>query len=109
MDTPLHIDPTRAMQEIADFQRKLAAGLATLDQLGDVAYGATPREAVYREDKLTLWHFKGESAPTAKTPLLICYALVNTPYMVDLQDDRSLVKNLLALGEDVYLIDWGYP
>ncbi len=29
--------------------------------------------------------------------------------MVDLQDDRSLVKNLLALGEDVYLIDWGYP
>jgi polyhydroxyalkanoate synthase len=28
--------------------------------------------------------------------------------MVDLQDDRSLVKNLLALGEDVYLIDWGY-
>ena len=29
--------------------------------------------------------------------------------MVDLQDDRSLVKNLLAKGEDVYLIDWGYP
>jgi polyhydroxyalkanoate synthase len=29
--------------------------------------------------------------------------------MVDLQDDRSLVKNLLAQGEDVYLIDWGYP
>jgi polyhydroxyalkanoate synthase len=109
MDTPLHIDPTRAMQEIADFQRKLAAGLATLDQLGDVAYGATAREAVYREDKLTLWHFKGESAPTAKTPLLICYALVNTAWMVDLQHDRSLVKNLLAQGEDVYLIDWGYP
>ncbi|HEY0231516.1 MAG TPA: class III poly(R)-hydroxyalkanoic acid synthase subunit PhaC, partial [Dokdonella sp.] len=37
------------------------------------------------------------------------YALVNRPYMVDLQDDRSLVKNLLAQGEDVYLIDWGYP
>jgi polyhydroxyalkanoate synthase len=29
--------------------------------------------------------------------------------MVDLQDDRSLVKGLLALGEDVYVLDWGYP
>jgi polyhydroxyalkanoate synthase len=29
--------------------------------------------------------------------------------MVDLQADRSLVRNLLKLGVDVYLIDWGYP
>jgi polyhydroxyalkanoate synthase subunit PhaC len=41
--------------------------------------------------------------------MLIVYALVNRPYMVDLQHDRSIVRNLLARGEDVYLIDWGYP
>jgi polyhydroxyalkanoate synthase len=29
--------------------------------------------------------------------------------MVDLQSDRSIVKGLLARGEDVYIIDWGYP
>src|SRR3546814_16638306 len=29
--------------------------------------------------------------------------------MVDLQHDRSLVKGLLARGEDVYILDWGYP
>jgi polyhydroxyalkanoate synthase len=29
--------------------------------------------------------------------------------MTDLQADRSMVRNLLAQGEDVYLIDWGYP
>jgi len=29
--------------------------------------------------------------------------------MVDLQEDRSIVKQLLASGQDVYLIDWGYP
>src|SRR5690606_41260021 len=45
----------------------------------------------------------------ARTPLLISYALVNRPYVVDLQRDRSLVKGLLARGEDVYIIDWGYP
>jgi len=52
---------------------------------------------------------RGERAPTAKTPTLIVYALVNTVWMTDLQPDRSLVRNLLAQGEDVYLIEWGYP
>ncbi len=42
-------------------------------------------------------------------PLLIVYALVNRPYMVDLQADRRMVRGLLARGEDVYIIDWGYP
>lgn len=42
-------------------------------------------------------------------PVLICYALVNRPYMMDLQEDRSLIRVLLQAGIDVYLIDWGYP
>lgn len=29
--------------------------------------------------------------------------------MVDLQADRSLVKGLLSHGQDVYVLDWGYP
>ena len=29
--------------------------------------------------------------------------------MMDLQEDRSLIRGLLAAGVDVYLIDWGYP
>ncbi len=42
-------------------------------------------------------------------PLVVCYALVNRPYMMDLQPDRSLIRGLLARGLDVYLVDWGYP
>ena len=106
---PIRISPQAAIEEGMKFQQKLTAGLKTLRELDDVDYGATAKEEVYREDKLVLYRFKGARTPTAKTPILISYALVNRPYMVDLQDDRSLVKNLLALGEDVYLIDWGYP
>jgi polyhydroxyalkanoate synthase len=29
--------------------------------------------------------------------------------MVDLEEGRSMVHNLLRLGLDVYLVDWGYP
>jgi polyhydroxyalkanoate synthase len=74
-----------------------------------VHYGATPKQEVWRDGRVVMYRFVGEKAPTAKVPLLIAYALVNRPYMVDLQEDRSLVKGLLARGEDVYIIDWGYP
>jgi len=106
---PFKIDPSRVLDETLKMQRKLAAGMKTLRELDDVDYGATGKEAIYREDKLVVYRFKGARAPTAKVPILIVYALVNRPYMVDLQSDRSLVGNLLAQGEDVYLIDWGYP
>ena len=109
MQIPLHIDPQQAFNEIAAFQRKLAAGMQNLRGLSEQEYANTPREAIYREDKLTVWHMKGNTKPAAKVPTLIVYALVNTVWMTDLQDDRSLVRNLLAQGEDVYLIDWGYP
>ena len=109
MQTPLRIDPTRALADIATFQRKLAAGMANLRNMREPEYANTPRELVYSEDKLKVWHFTGHGKATSKTPLLIVYALVNTVWMTDLQADRSMVRNLLEQGEDVYLIDWGYP
>jgi len=109
MNGPLNISLDNLAREVGQFQQKLEAGLRTLQDIGEVDYGATAREEVWRDGKVVLYRFIGERAPTAKVPLLICYALVNRPYMVDLQDDRSLVKGLLARGEDVYILDWGYP
>ncbi len=106
---PIKIDPAKAIDEVLTTQRKLGVALQTLRDVDDVDFGVTRKEVVYREDKLVVYRFRGEHAPTAKRPILIVYALVNRPYMVDLQDDRSLEKNRRARGEDVYLIDWGYP
>ena len=106
---PIRIEPKRALEEALATQRRLAGALQTLRSMDEVEFGVTAKEEVYREDKLVVYRFRGERPPTAKVPILIVYALVNRPYMVDLQDDRSLVRNLLARGEDVYLIDWGYP
>jgi len=105
----IKIDPAKALDEVLATQRKLSVALDTLHKMDDVDFGVTAKEEIWREDKVVVYRFRGERAPTAKVPILIVYALVNRPYMVDLQDDRSLVKNLLAQGEDVYLIDWGYP
>ena len=106
---PLNITPQSLALEAGELRRKLAAGIDTLRQLDDVDFGVTEREEVWRDGKVVLYRFRGATAPTARVPILVCYALVNRPYMVDLQEDRSLVKNLLARGEDIYIIDWGYP
>lgn len=109
MSGPVHFTAEGLAQEALQLQQKLAAGVDTLRNVDEVDYGATTRQEVWRDGKVALYRFVGEQAPTAKIPLLISYALVNRPYMVDLQADRSIVKGLLARGEDVYVIDWGYP
>ncbi|TXK65703.1 class III poly(R)-hydroxyalkanoic acid synthase subunit PhaC [Alkalisalibacterium limincola] len=106
---PLNISPERMAFEIQTLNKKLSSSFEALRQVGDTSFGATGKEAVHSDGKAVLYRFRGESKPTAKVPLLIVYALVNRPYMVDLQHDRSLVKGLLAAGEDVYILDWGYP
>lgn len=109
MNGPLDISPDGLAMEALALQQKLSAGLRTLPEVDEVHFGASHKQEVWRDGKTMLYRFVGEKAPTAKVPLLIVYALVNRPYMVDLQDDRSLVKGLLARGEDVYILDWGYP
>ena len=109
MISPIKIDPFRWGREVLDMQRRLIAGPRTLRQVGEVEFGCSPKDAVYRDDKMVLYRYANPQRRKGAVPLLICYALVNRPYMVDLQENRSLVRGLLARGEDVYLIDWGYP
>jgi len=108
---PFHLKPDQIAGEMADFARKLGTGLGALTSLGDLDSGVTDRDAVYREDKLVLYRYRSsDQGPFSNgAPLLIVYALVNRPYMTDLQENRSMVRGLLDAGLDVYLIDWGYP
>lgn len=47
--------------------------------------------------------------PRHKRPLVLCYALVNRPWILDLAPGSSLIEALVAQGFSVYLIDWGQP
>ena len=105
---PVQIRYTDAVREIVEMTAKATQNLSQLRE-SQVEYGTTPKEEVYREDNVVLYRYTPVVEKPYKIPLLIVYALVNRPYMVDLQENRSLVRNLLALGLDVYLIDWGYP
>jgi len=106
---PFDLNPQAISKEILDFNNKLASGVNTFTNLGETPTGVSDKESVYSEDKLVLYHYKSRSKKQNKVPVLIVYALVNRPYMADLQEDRSLIRGLLDAGMDVYLIDWGYP
>lgn len=107
--TRFAIDATHAAGEIADFSRRIAAGARSLAALEAPGEGCSARDVVHHEDRIVLYRYRPQAASAGLPPLLICYALVNRPYMMDLQPDRSLIRGLLARGLDVYLIDWGYP
>jgi polyhydroxyalkanoate synthase len=110
---PIQIRPEDASRELVELNEKLIGGMKTLSEMTheDVQVGTTPKEAVYHEDKLTLYHYipTVEKDKLFHVPVLIAYALVNRPAVADLQENRSMIRNLVNLGMDVYLIDWGYP
>ncbi|MBI1215450.1 MAG: class III poly(R)-hydroxyalkanoic acid synthase subunit PhaC [Alphaproteobacteria bacterium] len=107
----IKLQPEEILKEITNFNIKLSEGIKNLRNVGDLPSGVTEKETIYAEDKLSVYHYKNPTGetPENKTPLLIVYALVNRPYMTDLQENRSTVRGLMAQGQDVYLIDWGYP
>jgi len=106
---PFQLRADDALDEIRSFATRLGHGLETLSELGDIEVGVSDKEAVYEEDKMVLYHYTPLSETPNKVPTLVVYALVNRPYMADLQEDRSLIRGLLKNNQDIYLIDWGYP
>jgi polyhydroxyalkanoate synthase len=96
------VEPLRTLRRVLNVPR-LAA------MLSKAPAGATPHDVVLTEGTHRLLHYRRETPATYADPLLLCYALVNRPYILDLQPDKSVVQQYLRRGFDVYLIDWGVP
>ncbi len=108
----MKMDPASAMKEFAEVGKRLKQGRELLDKTRDkdVRIATTPKTEVFRQDKVVLYHYD-PMVPRRKvgTPVLMVYGLVGRYTMADLQEDRSLVRNLLAQGVDLYVVDWGTP
>lgn len=107
----IEIAPHAALAETWETQQRLVDALFRLGQIrdADVQIGTTPKDAVLRIDKTILYRYRPQVKEPAPVPILLTYALVGRYTMMDLQEDRSLVRNLLRAGLDVYVVDWGHP
>jgi len=73
--------------------------------------GRTPRTLLWTKNKARLYRYdRPAQVPVqCRTPLLIVYALINKPYILDLIPQRSFISYMVNKGIDVYLLDWGIP
>jgi polyhydroxyalkanoate synthase subunit PhaC len=104
-------DMSQAFHDAGELGRKVAQGTRLFGEVRDeeVAIAATAKDEIWRSDKVVLYRYRPMTARKVKQPLLIAFSLVGSYTIVDLQEDRSLVRNLLKSGVDVYVIDWGHP
>ena len=89
-----------------------AEGISKLSAIAesDIEVATTPKELIFRQDKVSLYRYRPLDGVEYKTgPVLIVYGLIGRYTMIDLQEDRSLVRNLLSRGVDLYVVDWGHP
>jgi polyhydroxyalkanoate synthase len=100
---------------LAQLTLRVAQTVSRLQQARDVTVGCSAKQTVWSCGKTTLYRYLpldgAARAPAGRAvrPVLVCFALVNRPYVLDLQPDRSLVRRLLEAGLQLYLIDWGDP
>ncbi len=92
-----------------DFSRKMAHVPRAFEVARRVRVGATPTDAVYRMDKIRLLRYVTDVEVQYDTPLLVVFALVNRPYILDLRPGKSVVEHFVQRGFDTYNVDWGVP
>ena len=107
---PATPDMSQVFHTVSDLATKLAGGAQVFAEVRDedVRIATTPKDEVWRSDKITLYRYRPMVERRLKEPLLIVFSLVGSYTIVDLQEDRSLVRNLLKQGIEVYVIDWGH-
>lgn len=73
--------------------------------------GTTPADVVHRENKWRLLHYRPNPKARQRfdTPVLLVPSLINRHYVMDLLPGKSMAEDLVAMGHDVYCIDWGTP
>ena len=75
------------------------------------AIAQTPKELVWTLNKAKLYRYIPVVAPEKRqgVPLLLVFALMNRPYILDLRPGHSFVEFMVSRGYDVFLLDWGVP
>jgi polyhydroxyalkanoate synthase len=69
----------------------------------------TPYRVVFESGKVRLRHYAATSSKAHRTPIVLVYALIKRPFVLDIQKGRSVVEYLTGAGFDVYLTDWLPP
>src|SRR5256714_5187878 len=69
----------------------------------------SPGAVVFQNDLLELIHYQPATPEVYRRPLLIVPPQVNKFYVMDLSPNKSIIRYLLANGQQVFAISWRNP
>ncbi len=89
--------------------KKYKTGMQIILEGARAETGQTPKDVIWTKNKAKLYRYEPTLKKRYRVPLLLVYALINRPYVLDLMPNNSLVEFLVGHGFDIYLLDWGVP
>jgi polyhydroxyalkanoate synthase len=77
----------------------------------DAKIGQTPKRVVWTLNKAKLYRYTPvvPEEQRKRIPILIVFAIMNRPQVIDLRPGHSFVEFMIHRGYDMYLLDWGAP
>jgi polyhydroxyalkanoate synthase len=108
---PPILDPAQTEKFRQELERSWKQAEAVWQQVlqpTSALVGQTSKDVVWTKNKAKLYRYHQPERRHA-TPILLIYALINRPYILDLMPGNSLVEYLVSEGYDVFMLDWGTP
>ena len=96
------LDPVAAIQRLTTLNKVLTS---------KAAIAQTPKQLVWTLNKAKLYRYVPmvPERQRRRIPLLLVFAVMNRPHILDLRPGHSYVEFMLKKGYDLYLLDWGAP
>jgi polyhydroxyalkanoate synthase subunit PhaC len=89
--------------------KKYRTGMQIILEGAKADTGQTPKEVIWTKNKAKLYRYEPLIEKRFPVPILIIYALINRPYVLDLLPGNSFVEYMVKHGFDVFMLDWGTP
>jgi poly[(R)-3-hydroxyalkanoate] polymerase subunit PhaC len=100
-------------EDVCEQWHDAAASLQKFNRLltTDAKIAQTPKQLIWTLNKAKLYRYVPvlPEEQRHKIPLLLVFAIMNRPHVLDLRPGHSFVEYMLQRGYDVYLLDWGIP
>lgn len=101
--------PDSIAEELTQFEERMRSFVQAVSTRYPIAQ--TPKRQVWSLNKAKLYRY--DAAPHVRerhrVPLLLVFAIMNRPSILDLRPGNSFVEFMVGRGYDVYLLDWGAP
>lgn len=105
--------PGPSLLDVCNQWHQFARNAHTFSRLlmTDAKIAQTPKKCLWALNKAKLYRYVPTKSADERhrVPLLLVFAIMNRPHVLDLRRGHSFVEYMLEQGFDVFLLDWGIP